>query len=232
MHFDLFAARDHDHRRWSLGTCSPSTASLPPGIVAHGIQSGADRHPQTGRSRPHMPITRRRSARCEFSTTDTPGDLKVIHVSVFDGDAWSHDTGRRSSMYVTSLAGAPPALDLDANNSSGGGADATATIHGRRTAAELGHRYRRRLDHRRRQHDDPVSDDQRYSDGSRNLGDTALRRRLAAGRHHGIELQRVHRRPHAQRLGVARRTIRPRCARWSSSSTLSCAFHRRTAAFR
>ena len=62
----------------------------------------------------------------EFSTTDTPGDRKKIHVSVFDGQAWS----KNSTAFIevtNNLVAAPPGLDLDANNSSAGGADATAT---------------------------------------------------------------------------------------------------------
>jgi hypothetical protein len=61
-----------------------------------------------------------------FSTTDTPGDLKRIQVSVFDGQSWS----RNSTAFIEvarNLTAAPPVLDLDANNSTGGGADASAT---------------------------------------------------------------------------------------------------------
>ena len=61
-----------------------------------------------------------------FSTTDAPGDLKRIHVSIFDGKSWS----KNSTAFIevtTNLTVAPPGLDLDANDSTGGGADATAT---------------------------------------------------------------------------------------------------------
>ena len=61
-----------------------------------------------------------------FSTTDAPGDLNRIQVSIFDGKSWS----KNSTAFIevtTNLTVAAPGLDLDANNSSGAGADATAT---------------------------------------------------------------------------------------------------------
>jgi VCBS repeat-containing protein len=62
----------------------------------------------------------------EFSTTDNPNQLKRVNISVNDGVAWSKDAS--AFIHVSAaLPAAPPALDLDANNSSADGADATAT---------------------------------------------------------------------------------------------------------
>ncbi|MEJ0074360.1 MAG: Ig-like domain-containing protein [Alphaproteobacteria bacterium] len=62
----------------------------------------------------------------EFSTTDSPNQLKRVLVSVYDGTAWSQE-GTAFIHVSARLPAVPPALDLDANNSSAGGADATAT---------------------------------------------------------------------------------------------------------
>ena len=70
-------------------------------------------------------------------------------------------------------------------------------------AAGHSDRRHRRFHHRRRQHDDRVGDDQDRDQPA--AGRPALDRRNAADRHHGFELQFEHRRPHAQRRGVARR---------------------------
>lgn len=65
----------------------------------------------------------------EFSTADAANTLKRIEVIVFDGAEWSEEG---TAFIHVSQSGvdpraAPPALDLDANNSNGGGADYTAT---------------------------------------------------------------------------------------------------------
>jgi hypothetical protein len=60
-----------------------------------------------------------------FSTTAPVGTQKTIAAWVFDGYFWSNEAD--AFITVTSAA-APPVLDLDANNSNGGGADYTATF--------------------------------------------------------------------------------------------------------
>ncbi len=60
-----------------------------------------------------------------FSTTAPVGTQRTIAVFVFDGFFWSDE----ADAYITvTSAAAPPVLDLDANNSHGGGADYTATF--------------------------------------------------------------------------------------------------------
>jgi hypothetical protein len=60
-----------------------------------------------------------------FSTTAPVGTQRTIAVFVFDGSFWSDE----ANAYITvTSAAAPPVLDLDANNSNGGGADYTATF--------------------------------------------------------------------------------------------------------
>jgi hypothetical protein len=60
-----------------------------------------------------------------FSTTAPVGTQRTIAVFVFDGDFWSDE----ANAYITvTSAAAPPVLDLDANDSNGGGADYTATF--------------------------------------------------------------------------------------------------------
>ena len=173
------------------------------------------------RVEPPMPITRRRSARWGSAPTDTPGDLKRIQVSVFDGQSWSKDATAFIDV-VTSLIAAPPGLDLDANNSTGGGADATATYTAGGPAIPVTDIDVSITDRRARR---SVGDDHdtRMEPAP---GRRALHRRHAAGRHHGIELQSDHRR--SSRSAARRRspTIRPRCARWSSAAPRR-AFHGR-----
>ena len=68
----------------------------------------------------------------EFSTTEASGAHKQIEVTVFDGQDWSSEA--KAFITVAGLVAgptnntAPPVLDLDANNSNGGGADYTATF--------------------------------------------------------------------------------------------------------
>ena len=62
-----------------------------------------------------------------FSTTRPAGTVKTIDVHVFDGREWSNEA---SAIITVRSAAAPPVLDLDANNSNGGGADYTATAIG------------------------------------------------------------------------------------------------------
>ena len=108
----------------SPGDLLAITGSLPFGIVAQTYNpvTGVLRLDGLGSHADYQTAIRQ----VRFSTAASPGDLKVIQVSVFDGSSWSHDTEALIHV-VTSLGGAPPALDLDANNSTGGGADATAT---------------------------------------------------------------------------------------------------------
>ena len=61
-----------------------------------------------------------------FSTFAAPDTRKFISVSVFDGQSWSNDTTAIIRV-VSGVIDDPPALDLDANNSSGFGVDASAT---------------------------------------------------------------------------------------------------------
>jgi hypothetical protein len=60
-----------------------------------------------------------------FSTTQRVGTEKAIAVHVFDGFFWSNEA---TAFITVTSADAPPVLDLDANNSHGGGADYTATF--------------------------------------------------------------------------------------------------------
>ena len=99
--------------------------SLPDGIVATPYRAADGTIRLEGRASHDDYETAIRQV--VFSTTDTPGDQKRIKVSVFDGRSWSQETTAFIEI-VTNLTAAPPALDLDANNSTGGGADATATF--------------------------------------------------------------------------------------------------------
>ena len=121
--FDLFAAQITIIGA-SAGDLLAITGSLPPGIVAHSYNAatGVLRLDGAGLHADYETAIRQ----VRFSTTGSPGDLKIIQVSVFDGVSWSHDTEALIHI-VTSLGGDPPALDLDANNSTGGGTNATAT---------------------------------------------------------------------------------------------------------
>ena len=145
-----------------------------------------------------------------FSTTAPVGTQKTIAVWVFDGYFWSNEAD--AFITVTSAA-VPPVLDLDANNSNGGGADYTATF----TSGGLGI---------------PVADtDVSITDAdsttiqsatitiaiNRQPGDVLSVAGALPARHHGFELQSLHRRHHAQRLRPRSRTIRRPCARWSST---------------
>jgi hypothetical protein len=64
-----------------------------------------------------------------FATTEAPGALKRVDIALFDGQDWS--TEAAAFIHVVEAAqttgAAAPVLDLDANNSNGGGADYTAT---------------------------------------------------------------------------------------------------------
>ncbi len=60
-----------------------------------------------------------------FSTTAPVGTQKTIAVWVFDGYFWSNEA---DAFITVASAAAPPVLDLDANNSHGGGADYVATF--------------------------------------------------------------------------------------------------------
>jgi hypothetical protein len=62
-----------------------------------------------------------------FSTTDTPRQLKSIEVNVFDGFDWSFEATAFVEVQAPLADAISPTLDLDANNSNGGGADYTAT---------------------------------------------------------------------------------------------------------
>ena len=68
----------------------------------------------------------------EFSTTEASGAHKQIEVTVFDGQDWSSEA--KAFITVSGLVAGPtnntvpPVLDLDANDSNGGGADYTATF--------------------------------------------------------------------------------------------------------
>ena len=106
------------------GTCSPSTARCPPvSWRGHTIRRPASSDWTVWAL---MPITRRRSARWCSAPLMIRAIRKFIQVSVFDGQSWSNDTTAFIHV-VTGLVDAPPALDLDANNSTGFGADASAT---------------------------------------------------------------------------------------------------------
>ena len=60
-----------------------------------------------------------------FSTDAPVGVTKSISVWVFDDFWWSNEA---NAIFTVTSAAAPPVLDLDANNSNGGGADYTATF--------------------------------------------------------------------------------------------------------
>ncbi len=60
-----------------------------------------------------------------FSTDAPVGVTKSISVWVFDDFWWSNEA---HAIFTVTSAAAPPVLDLDANNSNGGGADYTATF--------------------------------------------------------------------------------------------------------
>src|SRR5262245_17033858 len=60
-----------------------------------------------------------------FSTDAPVGVTKTIAVWVFDDFWWSNEA---NAIFTVTSGGTPPVLDLDANNSNGGGADYTATF--------------------------------------------------------------------------------------------------------
>ena len=64
----------------------------------------------------------------EFSTTQPIGTQKRIDVSVFDGEEWGPEAKAFITVGNSLEATAAPVLDLDADNSNGGGADYTATF--------------------------------------------------------------------------------------------------------
>ena len=131
-----------------------------------------------------------------FSTDAPVGVTKSISVWVFDDFWWSNEA---NAIFTVTSAAVPPHLDLDANNSNGGGADYTATFTNGGLA--IPSRRHRRFHHRPRQHDDPVGQDHDRNQPA--IGRRAYRRGIAA-RHHGFALQSLHRRHHAQRRGLAR----------------------------
>src|SRR5262245_31483356 len=63
-----------------------------------------------------------------FSTTAAVGTQKQIEVAVFDGQGWSSQTKAFLTVSGTLTNTQPPVLDLDANDSNGGGVDYTATF--------------------------------------------------------------------------------------------------------
>ena len=180
------------------GTCSPSTARCR--TVSWRRHTIRDTASSGWRAVPPTRTTRQRSARWCSAPTDTPGDLKRIKVSVFDGQSWSKDAtafvdvvsepDRRSSR-------ARSRRQQFHRRRSGRHGD----VHVRRTA-----RYRSPIPtspSRCRRAGDHVGDDHdTRMEPAR--GRRALRRHAAA-RHHGIALQPVQWRHHAQRRGVARR---------------------------
>ena len=131
-----------------------------------------------------------------FSTDAPVGVTKSIAVWVFDDFWWSNEA---HAIFTVTSAGDPPDLDLDANNSTGFGVDASATYRRRAavpvTDTDVRSPMTARRSSRRRSTYSITACTRRH----------ALHLRHAADRHHGIELQRIHRHHHAQRLGVARR---------------------------
>jgi hypothetical protein len=105
---------------------------LPAGIVAQGIRP-RDRHPHAERYGHACRLMRPPSNRSS-SARPHQWAQKRIEVSVFDGQQWSSDT---KAFLTVGNVSAPPVLDLDANNSNGGGADFTATF-----TPAAGRRYR------------------------------------------------------------------------------------------
>ena len=125
---------------------------------------------------------------------------------------------------TSSRPAAAPTLDLDANNSSAGGADSYGDVH-RRRAGDTGRR-RRRLYHRCRQHDHPYR--RRSRSGSTGSPDDTLS--IAGSLPGGITdsgYDADHRRPHAQRPGDRSPTTRQRL-RQVVFSTTQPAVHRRS----
>ena len=129
--------------------------------------------------------------------TDAPvGVTKSIAVWVFDGFWWSNEG---TAILTVSSAAAPPVLDLDANNSNGGGRDYVATFTTNGPAIPVADT------------DVSITDPDSTTIQSatitlainRQSGDALIRGDIAA-RHHGFELQFLHRRHHAQRCGLAR----------------------------
>jgi VCBS repeat-containing protein len=120
---DIFAA-DIKIRGSDARDLLAINGSLPAGIVATSFNSASGTLRLEGQAS-HADYGAA-IRQVEFSTTDTPGDLKHILISVYDGKSWSKDATAFINI-VRNLTAAPPALDLDANNSSAGGGDATAT---------------------------------------------------------------------------------------------------------
>src|SRR5262245_11723203 len=63
-----------------------------------------------------------------FSTTAAVGTQKQIEVGVFDGQGWSSQTKAFITVSGTLTNTQPPVLDLDADDSNGGGVDYTASF--------------------------------------------------------------------------------------------------------
>ena len=121
--FDIFAAEILVNGKDS-GDLLTVDGSLPAGIVETGY------NPATGLLRLEGQASHAdyeaAIRQVEFSTTDSPNQLKRVLVSVSDGHAWSSE-GTAFIRVSARLPVAPPSLDLDANNSSASGGDATAT---------------------------------------------------------------------------------------------------------
>ena len=131
-----------------------------------------------------------------FSTDAPVGVTKSISVWVFDDFWWSNEA---HAIFTVTSAAAPPVLDLDANNSNGGGADYTATFTSGGLAIPVAD-----TDVSITDPDSTTIQSARITiDNQPAIGRRAYRRGIAA-RHHGFELQSLHRRPHAQRRGLAR----------------------------
>ena len=131
-----------------------------------------------------------------FSTDAPVGVTKSISVWVFDDFWWSNEA---HAIFTVTSAAVPPHLDLDANNSNGGGADYTATFTTGGLAIPVAD-----TDVSITDPDSTTIQSARITiDNQPAIGRRAYRRGIAA-RHHGFELQSLHRRHHAQRRGLAR----------------------------
>ena len=131
-----------------------------------------------------------------FSTDAPVGVTKSISVWVFDDFWWSNEA---HAIFTVTSAAVPPHLDLDANNSNGGGADYTATFTTGGLAIPVAD-----TDVSITDPDSTTIQSARITiDNQPAIGRRAYRRGIAA-RHHGFALQSLHRRHHAQRRGLAR----------------------------
>jgi hypothetical protein len=119
--FEIFAAEIKINAKDSRDLLTVN-GSLPAGIVATAYDPAKGILKLEGQASHADYETAIRQV--EFSTTDAPNQTKVILVVVYDGKGWSKDG---TAFIHVSLPAAPPALDLDANDSTTGGADATTT---------------------------------------------------------------------------------------------------------